>query len=148
VEIAARVLVVDDNRDAAELAGTVLATAGHAVEVAHTGLDALHRAELASFDVIVLDIGLPDLDGYAVADELRSARFPGAAHTRIVALTGYGQATDRARSVEAGFAAHLVKPIDPARLLETVNKLLPVALVERHPPIVPRAGPHARLDEA
>jgi len=118
----ASVLVVDDNRDAADLAATVLADAGHAVDVAYSGLDALQRVAAAAPDVIVLDIGLPDLDGYEVALQLQ-ARHPDR-QFRLVALTGYGQSHDRLRSAAAGFAAHLVKPVDPLKLRAVVERIV------------------------
>jgi CheY-like chemotaxis protein/anti-sigma regulatory factor (Ser/Thr protein kinase) len=117
---AARLLVVDDNTDAAWLLADVLSTFGHQVQVAHSGPDAL--AELKSFqpDAALLDIGLPVMDGYELAKHLR-ARLP---TVKLVALTGYGQANDRERSRAAGFDAHLVKPVSIANVTRTLDELL------------------------
>lgn len=111
---ARRVLVVDDNADAADLLCDLLRQHGHQVRVARDGLSAL--AEVGSFhpDVLLLDIGLPGLDGYEVAARVRGQN--DRAQPLLVAVTGYGQASDRRRSLEAGFDHHLVKPVDPARL--------------------------------
>ncbi|MEP6862278.1 MAG: ATP-binding protein [Deltaproteobacteria bacterium] len=116
----ARVLVVDDNTDAASLLADVLTAYGHDVQVAHSGPDAL--LGLASFtpDAALLDIGLPVMDGYELARALH-ARLPG---LKLVALTGYGQPDDRARSSAAGFDAHLVKPVSIANLTRTLEDLL------------------------
>jgi CheY-like chemotaxis protein len=117
---ALRVLVVDDNVDAAEMLGELLRVFGHEPTVVHDASSALAHAEPAP-DVAFLDIGLPDLDGYELARRLRA--LPGYAGAALVALTGYGQASDRASSRAAGFAEHLVKPVDIARLraiLDTV----------------------------
>ena len=96
----------------------VLRLSGVDVETAHDGLAALAAARAQQPDVIVLDIGLPCIDGYEVARRLRAE--PGFSATFIVALTGYGQDDDRRRAKEAGFDLHLVKPVDPARLLALV----------------------------
>ncbi len=105
-----RVLVVDDNVDAAELLGAVLELDGHQVMVVHDGLTALDRMDTFAPQVVFLDISLPGLDGYEVARRIR--RRPGGAGVRLVAVTGFGQASDRRRSREAGFDAHLVKPVE------------------------------------
>ncbi len=113
-----RVLVVDDNVDAAELLGEVLELDGHQVSVVYDGMAALECVEAFAPEVVFLDIGLPGLDGYEVARRLR--RRPGGAGLRLVALTGYGQASDRQRSREAGFDTHLVKPVE----LDTLRALV------------------------
>jgi signal transduction histidine kinase len=105
------VLVVEDNHDAAESLRSLLELYGHKVAVAYTGPDGVKAAELWQPDVLLCDIGLPGLDGYAVAQKLRQN--PGTAHTLLIAVTGYGQNEDRYRSLEAGFDRHLVKPLDP-----------------------------------
>ena len=110
---ALRVLVVDDNVDAAEMLGELLRVFGHVPTVVHAASEALAQASPAP-DVAFLDIGLPDLDGYELARRLRA--LPGFGRAPLVALTGFGQPSDRATSRAAGFAEHLVKPVDIAKL--------------------------------
>ncbi|MFC5513335.1 ATP-binding protein [Massilia jejuensis] len=105
-----RVMVVDDNQDAAQMLATLLEVQGHAVSVEYDGRGALQRARLARPQVMLLDIGLPDTDGYALARKLRA--MPELAGATLVALTGYGQREDRRLAEEAGFDHHLVKPAD------------------------------------
>ena len=109
-----RVLVVDDNKDAADSLALLLELAGHEVRVAHSGRAALSLAQLFRPDTSLLDIGMPDLSGYEVARELR--REPWGRQMRLIALTGWGQEADRQRAQEAGFDEHLTKPIDPEAL--------------------------------
>jgi CheY-like chemotaxis protein len=104
-----RILVVDDNTDAAESLAILLELRGHRVSVVHDGPAAIAAAGSAVFDFILLDIGLPGMDGYAVARELRQRIDP--AGPRVVALTGYGRAEDRERARAAGFDHHLTKPV-------------------------------------
>jgi len=113
-----RVLVVDDNTDAAEMLTDVLRAAGHVVAVANDGPAALALAAGFDPDVALLDIGLPVMDGHELAKQLRAA--PGTARCRLIALTGYGQESDRSRSNAAGFEAHIVKPVVIADLLQTI----------------------------
>jgi CheY-like chemotaxis protein len=115
--LALRVLVVDDNRDAAESMGLVLARAGAEVEVVHDGLSALDRVEKFHPAIVLLDIGMPDMDGYEVARRIRARA--ALRDVRLVALTGWGQAEDKRRSRDAGFDHHLIKPagIDELRAL-------------------------------
>jgi PAS domain S-box-containing protein len=108
-----RVLLVEDNEDAREAVRLLLEAAGHMVHVAKTGQAALEAAVSFDPDVGLVDIGLPDVDGYEVARCLRT-KF--GATLRLIALTGYGQPEDRRRVVEAGFDAHVVKPVDPDEL--------------------------------
>ena len=108
-----RVLVVDDNIDAAELLAEALQAAGHATRVAHDAPQALAAARSFAPQVAVLDIGLPVMDGYELAARLRAEGLA----PRLMAVTGYGQETDRERSRAAGFERHLVKPIDLDELL-------------------------------
>ncbi len=115
---ARRVLVVDDNADAAETLAALLQVRGYEVRVAGDGPAALAAAPQFRPEVVFLDIGLPGMDGYAVARSLRAA--PGGAALRLVALTGYGQEDDRRRSAEAGFDEHLVKPVAPEVLLRSL----------------------------
>jgi CheY-like chemotaxis protein len=105
---ARRVLVVDDNTDAADLLGELMSLEGHVVLVAHGGVEAVAAAENFLPDVVFLDIGMPGMDGYQVAIELR--RNPALRCSRIVALTAWGDDTSRARAVACGFDAHVVKP--------------------------------------
>jgi PAS domain S-box-containing protein len=110
----ARVLLVEDNLDAAEALSELLRMWGHEVETAHDGISALRTARQLRPGVVLLDIGLPGMDGYEVARELRST--PGLGSTRLIALTGYGQESDRHRSRLAGIDHHLVKPVDVEQL--------------------------------
>lgn len=109
-----RVLIADDNRDAAESLALLLELAGHEVRVAHLGHTALSLAQTFRPDVALLDIGMPDLSGYDVARALRQESW--ATDLQLIALTGWGQDDDRRRALEAGFDHHLTKPIDPDRL--------------------------------
>lgn len=117
---ALRILVVDDNRDAAETLGMLLESLGHAVRVVHDPAQALEAAQGAVFDAFVLDIGLPGMDGYALARLLRG-RLQGSAAT-FIALTGYGSAADRQRGSEAGFDHYLVKPADLDELVRLLQR--------------------------
>jgi signal transduction histidine kinase len=105
-----RILIVDDNIDAAESLGTMLAYSGHDVRVAHGGLEALSAAREFAPNVMILDLGMPEMDGYAVARAVRSD--PRFAATRLIALSGYGQPDDRRRTADVGFDEHLVKPVE------------------------------------
>jgi PAS domain S-box-containing protein len=120
-----RVMVVDDNVDAAQMLAALLEVQGHAVSVEYDARGALERARRESPDVLVLDIGLPDMDGYELARCLRAQRE--SAHATLVALTGYGQSQDRKEAEEAGFDHYLVKPAD----MDQVNAVL--AAVARAP---------------
>jgi CheY-like chemotaxis protein len=104
-------LVVDDNKDSAESLATLLQLIGHEVHTAHDGLEAVDTAAKVEPDVILLDIGLPRLNGYEAARRIRQQRREGSA-LKLVALSGWGQEEDRRRSEAAGFDAHLVKPVD------------------------------------
>jgi signal transduction histidine kinase len=116
-----RILVVDDNRDAVELLSRLLARAGHRVEMARDASQALSVADAFRPEVAIVDIGLPVMDGYTLGRELR-ARL-GSATPILIALTGYGQEEDRRRSEEAGFASHLVKPVDARKLVRLLDQL-------------------------
>jgi PAS domain S-box-containing protein len=113
-----RILVVEDNRDAADTLRMFLEARGHEVRVAYTGPEGVREATAWLPDVVLLDIGLPGLDGYALARRLRGE--PGLEKALLAALTGYGGEDDRRRSREAGFDHHLVKPADPADLLRVL----------------------------
>ncbi|WP_305825240.1 ATP-binding protein [Massilia brevitalea] len=114
-----RILVVDDNADAAEMLQAVLEMSGHAVAVAYDGKEALARAASFRPDAVFLDIGLPDQSGFEVAQALR--RIDGMDRATLVALTGWGAIEDRQRSSEAGFDAHLTKPADLDRVHEVLR---------------------------
>ena len=105
-----RVLVVDDNVDAAKLMAMLVKAAGHDTQTAHDGPTAVQAALDYRPDVMLLDIGLPKMNGYEVAKRIRKE--PVLEHVVLVAMTGYGQEDDRKRSLEAGFNHHLVKPGD------------------------------------
>ena len=117
-----RVLVVDDNVDAAEMLAILLRLSGHDVRIAYTGPTALEAAVAHLPDVVLLDIGLPDLDGYEVARRLR--QYPQLRGVRLVAMTGYGDEAVRQLAQEAGFDRHLVKPLDFPKVEELVTTLL------------------------
>jgi len=117
-----RILVVDDQADVAETLALLLETIGYEVEVAHDGPAALARVEAAAPDLVLLDIGLPGMSGHDVCRAIR--RQPRGAELRVVALTGWGQDSGRQKSIEAGFDAHLVKPVDPAVLHRTLEELV------------------------
>ncbi len=110
-----RVLVVEDNADAAESLRRLLRMHGHEVSVAVNGLDGVAEAKRSRPDAVVCDIGLPGMDGYAVASAIRGD--PETARARLIAVTGYGRAEDRARALSSGFDDHIVKPADPELLL-------------------------------
>ena len=116
-----RVLVVDDNEDAALTIAEVLTELGYDVTVAYDGPQALACAERVRPEVVVLDLGLPVMDGFEVARQLRAAS-AGRKVPRLVALSGYGQDVDRANSRAAGFDLHLVKPVEPSVLLEALAR--------------------------
>lgn len=105
-----RILIVDDNEDSAESLAVLMELAGHEVRTAFEGLSALEEARTFRPDAVLLDIGMPKLDGYEVARRLRQE--PGMDGVLLLAMTGYGQEEDRRRSREAGFDHHLVKPVD------------------------------------
>ncbi len=114
-----RVLVVDDNVDAAETLTEFLGALGHEARMAHDGKVALQIAAVWRADLVLLDIGLPGMDGFEVARALRRLPVPPGS---VVALSGYGEDADRKRSVDAGIDAHLVKPIELGRLEELLAR--------------------------
>lgn len=117
------ILVVDDNKDAATTAGMLISLLGHQVTVATSSFEALDLAKQTRFQAVFLDIGLPGMNGHQLARFLRS--LPGYEHTLFVAMTGYGQEEDRARSREAGFNHHCVKPIELDVLTSLLQSLSP-----------------------
>ena len=120
VSTGSRILVIDDNDDAAATLAEALADMGHEVRVARDGPAALRIAEEFQPALALIDIGLPGMDGYQVAGRLRKQQPLPA--TRLIAVTGYGQPSDRRRSSEAGFEAHLIKPIDLNELTEVIGR--------------------------
>lgn len=113
-----RILVVDDNADAATTVGLLLEMAGHEVQTVDEGTKALDCVRTFLPEVVVLDIGLPEIDGYEIARQIR--RLPRAANTLLIALTGYGQKSDQDQALDAGFDLHLAKPADP----NVLNRLI------------------------
>jgi CheY-like chemotaxis protein len=113
-----RVLIVDDNEDAANSLAMILKLGGHDTASAYTAVDALQRAADFRPDVVLLDIGLPEMDGYEVAQKMRE--LPGLRDIRLVAVTGYGRSDDRLRARDAGFDDHLTKPVEFAVLERTL----------------------------
>jgi signal transduction histidine kinase/ActR/RegA family two-component response regulator len=116
-----RLMVVDDNVDAADSLASLLRTHGYVTAVEYGGRAALQRAERAPPDAMLIDIGLPDMDGYQLVRHLKNSRHT--ADMALIAVTGYGQPRDRERALEAGFAHHLVKPLDIAALLKILASL-------------------------
>jgi CheY-like chemotaxis protein len=114
-------MVVDDNKDAADSLALLLELEGHRVHIAYDAHSALERAKLEKPPVIVLDIGLPGMDGYELANQLR--RHPETTSAMLIALSGYGQEGDRRRARESGFHHHLVKPVDPRELSDLLASL-------------------------
>ena len=109
-----RVLIADDNHDAAETLALVLRLEGHDVTVVNNGREALASCQALMPEVAILDIGMPELDGCEVARQIRQGSL-GRAVT-LIALTGFGQETDKARALAAGFNHHFTKPVEPDRL--------------------------------
>lgn len=116
-----RILLVDDYPDSADSLSLILAAVGHEVDVAHGGIAALTKADRFRPDTAILDIGLPDLDGYEVARRLRSA--PWGRDLVLIAVTGWDREDDRARSEELGFDKHFVKPVDVSELRNYLQSL-------------------------
>lgn len=109
--IAMRVVVIEDHVDTADLMDEILRGAGHEVRVAHSGEAGIEAARALRADVVLCDVGLPDIDGYEVARRLRADAVT--AKARLVALTGYDGDDEQRKAREAGFDRHVVKPIDP-----------------------------------
>jgi signal transduction histidine kinase/ActR/RegA family two-component response regulator len=124
----ARILIADDNRDAADSLGMLLELAGHDVKVAHSGKGALDAGASYRPDIAILDIGMPDMSGYEVARSARRESWGKSAY--FVALTGWGQAADKERAAAAGFDRHLTKPIDA----DVLGALLDAILLEKRKP--------------
>lgn len=126
-----RVLVVDDNKDAADLMGLALRLAGHDVRTAYDGHAALELAPVFAPDVLLLDLGMPGLNGFETARHIR--RQPWGARLALIAVTGWGQEQDRRRTADAGFDAHLTKPVDTVELLTVLAGYKQTALLRQEP---------------
>ena len=116
-----RILVVDDNRDAADFLVAVLESIGHEAYAAYDGVEALQAAATSPPEAVLLDIGLPNLDGYEVARQMRKQ--PWGKEMTLIALSGWGQAEDKRRALEAGFDHHLTKPVKISELNSLINRL-------------------------
>jgi CheY-like chemotaxis protein len=114
-----RILIVDDNADSADSLAMILNHSGHMAEPVYGAADALARAAAFDPEIVLLDIGLPGIDGYEVARRLRDR----GSNARLIALSGYGQPEHVRRAQDAGFDAHLVKPVDLQRLLRNLAAL-------------------------
>ena len=116
------VLIVDDVPDVTEMIGLLLKHAGYDVSMADSAESALRLARKTNYDLIISDIGMPEMNGYELAEALRALH--NYSHTPMIAVTGYSEYDDRGRAVEAGFDVHLTKPIEPAQLLNLMSELL------------------------
>jgi CheY-like chemotaxis protein len=116
-----KIVIADDNRDSADSMAMLLGAFGHEVHVAYDGSQAVAKAKETKPDIVLLDIGMPGMDGYECARAIRACDW--AAKTLLVALTGWGQEDDKRRSREAGFDRHLTKPVDPAQLESALRPL-------------------------
>jgi CheY-like chemotaxis protein len=123
-----RILLVEDNRDAAQMLEKFLQLCGYSVTVAYSSREGLEAAKRTSPDVVLCDIGLPDADGYAFAEALRSD--PQTSRARLIAVTARGSEQDKRRSREAGFHLHLVKPVKPESLLQELDPPAKVGMAE------------------
>jgi signal transduction histidine kinase len=117
-----RILVVDDNEDAAETLALTLRLSGHQVQTAHDGQEALDVAPRFAPHIVMLDLGMPNLNGYETATRIRAETW--GRDVPLIAVTGWGQPKDRQRTVEAGFNAHLVKPVDRTEVLNAIARAL------------------------
>jgi len=115
-----RILIADDNLDIVQSLAMLLEVSGYPVKTAHDGLDAVETAERERPDIVLLDIGMPGIDGYEACRRIRQG--PAGEGIRIIALTGWGQDDDRRKSARAGFDGHLVKPVEPKALLELLRE--------------------------
>jgi PAS domain S-box-containing protein len=139
---ARRILLADDNRDSAESLATMLRLSGNEVHTAHDGVEAVERAESIKPEVILMDVGMPRLNGYDATRRIRSHDW--GRRMIVIALTGWGQESDRRQSQEAGCDAHVVKPVDPARLSELIAELCGSA-AERDVSSVVAPAPYASI---
>jgi CheY-like chemotaxis protein len=120
-----RILVVDDNRDGADSLGMMLQLMGNDIRTAYDGEEALAAAHDFRPDVVLLDIGMPKLNGYEACRSIRQQ--PWSKGMVLIAVTGWGHEEDRRRSLEAGFDKHMVKPVDPGALMKLLAGLQRVA---------------------
>jgi CheY-like chemotaxis protein len=116
-----RILVADDNRDVVESFQIMLRILGHEVQTALDGLEAIEKAEQFRPDVIILDVGMPMLDGYETASRIRQR--PWSRDVVLIAVTGWGNEKDKLKSAAAGFNVHLVKPVDATTILEALDQM-------------------------
>jgi CheY-like chemotaxis protein len=124
-----RILLVEDNRDSAATLARLLEFSGYGVSVAYSALEGFEAAKRERPDVILCDIGLPDSNGFALAEALRAD--PLTSSAQLIAVTAYGKAADLERSREAGFALHLVKPVSPVALLQMLEETARVVTAQR-----------------
>ncbi len=115
-----RVVVIEDHVDTADLMREILRDAGHDVRIAHSGNDGVAAAQTLGAEVVLCDVGLPDIDGYEVARRLRAE--PATAGVYLVALTGYDGEDEQRKARQAGFDRHVVKPIDPFQLETLIRR--------------------------
>jgi DNA-binding response OmpR family regulator len=115
-----RILVVDDLPDAADSLAFLLGVVGHDAQAAYSGRSAVDKADVIAFDVVLLDIGMPGLDGYSVAMRIR--KNTASKDSLLIAITGYADSAHRMLSEEAGFDDYLVKPVDPIELIARLSK--------------------------
>jgi CheY-like chemotaxis protein len=108
------IVVIEDHQDTADLMCEILASAGHRVEKAYTGMEGIALARRVAPQLVFCDVGLPDIDGYAVARALRAD--PATKRAHLIALTGFNGDDERERAIAAGFDQHVVKPLDPTLL--------------------------------
>lgn len=113
-----RVLIVDDNHDAAHTMALLIKLSGHETSTAHNGPEALTMLDAVNPEVALLDIGLPEMDGYELARRIRER----VSDVYLIAVSGYGQPEDRARAAEAGFDEHFVKPVDSTQLIASLSR--------------------------
>ena len=114
-------LVVDDVADVTEMLEILLSNAGYQVVTASSARDALAAAQRGHFDIVISDIGMPEMNGYELAKALRAS--PGYENIPMIAVTGYSMFNDREQSLRSGFTAHMTKPIDPRALLDLIEQL-------------------------
>ena len=114
-----KIVIADDNHDSADSMAMLLEAGGHEVHVAYDGAQAIETAGKVRPEVVLLDIGMPKMNGFECARAIRAQEW--AVGTLLVALTGWGQEEDKRRAIEAGFDRHLTKPVDPAKLDEALR---------------------------